>query len=168
MNIQNIANEILNTRIITMSQVLIRNKFLKRAKTLQEILDATSARSIKYQDHCQAKLVRANTKRGRWAFKVKCGEKWSKGPYDIRFKLLLKGKRTRDIMKRQIEISCNCNAWQFNGADYNAMNKNYSERQYSDGTAPNKRDRRRKFLMCKHVAACIPIFSDYIIPKGYK
>jgi hypothetical protein len=165
--VNKIANEILNTRILTVAQVLRRDSFLKKAKTIDELINQTSKKSLKYKSGCAAALQRATPKIGRWFFSVKCGERWSKGPYDVRFRIL-KGERLRDVAQRQIETSCNCNAWKYNGADYNALKKEYSERQYSDGSAPKVRDKSRRYLICKHVAACIPIFSKYIIPKNFK
>ena len=169
--IEKISNEILNTRIVSFRELLqdkCRSCFQKRALTIADLIDGTSKRSIEYEPNCVAKLKRATPKIGRWMFTVKCGERWSKGPYDVRFRLLKKGPRYKDMVNRQIEISCNCNAWKYNGADYNAIQNEYSERQYSDGSSPNIRDRRRKYLICKHVAACAPNFINYVIPKGFK
>jgi len=160
-----------NSRIISLEDLLpfsCKPCMKKKALTIGDLIDGTSKRSIKYEPGCTAKLKRSSPKLGRWMFTVKCTEKWSKGPYDVRFRLLKKGPRYRDVVNRQIEVSCPCKAWQYNGADYNALQNEYSERQFSDGSPPNVRDRRRKYLICKHVAACAPSFVNYIVPKGFK
>lgn len=169
--IEKISNEILNTRILSVADLLKKECkpcMEKKALTIADLIDGTSKRSIKYEQGCNAKLKRAAPKLGRWTFTVKCGENWSKGPYDVKFKLLKKGPRYKEIVNRQIEVSCNCNAWKYNGADFNALQNEYSERQFSDGSKPNVRDRRRKYLICKHVASCTPTFVNYIVPKGFK
>jgi hypothetical protein len=136
--------------------------------TTGELVFRTSQRSIKYSRGCVATSKRNDPAHGRWTFTVRCHQKWSKGPYDIRFRLLKGPRGTIGILGRQIEVSCNCNAWKYNGSDFNALQKDYSERQYSNGQPPNIRDPRRRNLICKHVAACVPLFKRFIIPKGYK
>jgi hypothetical protein len=153
-------------QIISVKSLLRKSAFIKRAYSIADLLE-TNKKSVKYESGCNATLKKASPKIGRWMFTVKCSENWSKGPYDIRFRLL-KGQTSPDMFGRDIEVSCNCNAWKFNGADYNATQKDYSERQYSDGSAPNVRDKKRKYLICKHVAACIPLFSNYVVPTDYK
>jgi len=162
-----IANDLLNERVLTLAE-LFSNPFLKRAISLGELYQNTNNKSIKYESGCTATMKRAMPKQGRWTFSVKCSESWSKGPYDVRFKLLEESVKTRGLLGREIETSCNCNAWRYNGADYNSLKKDYNERQYSNGQAPTVRDKKHKFLICKHVAACVPIIKDFVIPKGFK
>jgi len=165
-NIEKIANEIFNSFKLMSVEELLNNDIVKKAMTLSELMNRTSERSIKYKPGCTAKLKRSMPKLGRWTFSVKCTEKWSEGPYDVRFKLIKsKGKK---VIDKQIEMSCNCDAWQYNGADYHALTKNYSERQYSNGESPNERDPKGTYLVCKHVAACVPILKDFIIPRKFK
>lgn len=166
-NVSRIANEILGVQTVTL-QELLEHPVSKKAISLGELIHNTSKKSIKYKKGCVARLEKAMPKLGRWNFTVKCSEPWSEGPYTTRIRLLKKGKKTKGFLGREVEVSCNCLAWQFNGADWNALNKGYSERQYSNGEAPNVRDPRRKFLICKHVAAVVPLVQKYIIPKGFK
>jgi len=163
-----VMTDIINSNILNVGQLLARDRFIKKAWNVQELINSTSKKSIKYQGGCTSSLKRSTPKYGRWLFSVKCGEKWSDGPYNIKFKLLRKGRRYKDLSKRQIQVSCNCNAWKYNGADYNAVANEYSENQYSDGSAPNIMDKKRKHLICKHVASCIPIVSEFLIPKDFK
>jgi hypothetical protein len=165
--ITNIVNEILNTKRVSLKQ-LFNIPFDKKALSLGELFVKTNKKSIKYSKGCTAVLDRAMPKVGRWNFSVSCTEKWSKGPYVVRIRLLkTKGKKTKGFLGREVEISCNCNAWRYNGADYNAKSDDYSERQYSDGSAPDVRDPKRKYLICKHVAACVPILKNFLIPKSF-
>ena len=165
--IDQVVKDILNIKTIPLRN-LFNPILVKRAMSLGELITNTSKKSIKYVNGCTAELKKAMPKSGRWNFSVICTQPWSEGPYTPRFRLLKKGRKTKGILGREIECSCNCNAWKYNGADYNALNKDYSERQYSDGSAPNKRDKRRKYLICKHIAACVPLLKEFIIPKNFK
>ncbi|MDD5650071.1 MAG: hypothetical protein PHF86_14570 [Candidatus Nanoarchaeia archaeon] len=165
--IQSIANELLSRKIIPLG-VLFSDPFAKLAMSAGELLFKTNQKSIKYAKGCVATTKRNDPKNGRWMFSVKCHQTKSKGPYDVRFKLLGTGPKTQGMLGREVEISCNCNAWKYNGADFNALDKDYSERQYSDGTAPNIRDPQRRYLICKHVAASIPLFKRFIVPDQFK
>jgi len=165
--IEHIANEILGIRKMSVEDFL-EHPFSKKAISLGELVQKTNERSVKYKKGCVAQKTRSMPKLGRWTFTVKCNESWSKGPYDVKFKLLKKGKKTKGVLGREIEMSCNCNAWRYNGADWNAIQQGYSERQFSNGEAPDIKDKPRKYLICKHVAACVPILKDFLIPKDFK
>jgi len=166
--IREIANKILSTKTMFFED-LIEHPFAKVAMSAGELINRTSQRSIKYAKGCVATTKRNDPKNGRWTFSVKCHNLKSKGPYDVRFRLLKdKGSKTQGMLGREIEISCNCNAWKYNGSDFNALDKDYSERQYSNGQAPNIKDPQRRYLICKHVAASIPLFRRFIIPEGFK
>jgi hypothetical protein len=148
---------------------LFDHPFSKTAMSLGELVMHTNKKSVKYQKGCVATLKKSMPKLGRWVFTVKCNENWSKGPYDVRFKLIEgKGKKTIGVLGREILMSCPCKAWKFNGADFNANSKDYLERQYSNGQAPEIRDPKRKYLICKHVATCVPILKKFIIPERFK
>lgn len=141
----------------------------KEAISLGELLLNTSKRSQKYLRGVKARLYRSYPDRGRWEFRAEGSERWSKGPYTVIFQLLLgRGKKTVGLLGREVKVSCTCDAWKYLGADYNALTGGYSERQHSDGTPPNKKDRRRKFKICKHIGACAQLFKDFKIPEKFK
>jgi hypothetical protein len=165
--IKKIANEILSTTTMTVES-LLNHPFTKIAMSTGELIFRTSRKSVKYATGCYASSKRNDPAHGRWTFSVKCHSRWSKGPYDVRFKIKGKLPKTASILGKEIQVSCNCNAWKFNGADFNAIHGGYSERQYSNGQAPNTKDRQRQFLICKHIAACVPIFKRFLIPSNYK
>jgi hypothetical protein len=164
---EKIANDILGIKLMTLEE-LINHPFSKTAMSLGELITKTNKKSVKYVKGCEAVIDKNMPRYGRWSFSVQCNEKWSKGPYIVRLRLLKRGKKTKGFLGREIEVSCGCNAWKYNGADYNAMNKDYSERQYSNGEAPDIRDKKRTYLICKHVATCVPLIKEYIIPKDFK
>ena len=165
--IKDVVAHHLNSASMTVERVLRRAMFIRKARTVEELLRRTSPQSVRYEGGCNARMTRATPKIGLWLFSVKCREKWSKGPYDVRFKIT-KGQRLKDMNKREIKTSCNCNAWKYNGSDYNSLHGQYNERQYSEGQVPDTRDPHRINLICKHVAVCIPIFAKFIVPEEYK
>jgi len=165
--LKDVTSHCLNTVFLTKEQILRRANFIRKAYTIDELIHRTSPKSIKYKGGCSARMTRATPKIGLWLFSVKCRERWSKGPYDVRFKIT-KEQRLKDMNKRDIKTSCNCNAWKYNGSDFNSLHNDYNERQYSDGTVPDDRDPGRRNLICKHVAACIPTFARFIVPEEYK
>ena len=165
-NINKIANEIISS-VMTVNE-LFEHPFSKIALSTGQLAMMTSRRSVKYAKGCISTSKRNDPKNGRWTFTVRCHEKWSKGPYDVRFRLTGKGPFSKDILSREIQVSCTCNAWKYNGPDWNARAKDYSERELSNGQAPNIRDPQRRYLICKHIAASIPLFRRFIIPQGFK
>jgi hypothetical protein len=165
--IKDVVAHHLNSASLTIEQILRRAAFLRKAFTIDELMRRTSPESVRKKNNCSARMTRATPKIGLWLFTVKCRERTSKGPYDVRFKIT-KAQRLKDMPKRDIKTSCNCNAWKYNGSDYNSLHNDYNERQFSDNSAPNVRDPHRRNLICKHVAACIPIFARFVVPEEYK
>jgi len=165
-NIRKIASEIVSS-VMSIND-LFEHPFSKIALSTGQLAMMTSRRSVKYAKGCISTSKRNDPKNGRWTFSVRCHEKWSKGPYDVKFRLTGKGPFTKDILGREIQVSCTCNAWKYNGPDWNARSKDYSERELSNGQAPNIRDPQRRYLICKHIAASIPLFRRFIIPEGFK
>jgi len=69
-----------------------------------------------------------------------------------------------DPNKLHVRANCTCNSWLYWGAQYNAVTQDYHTGEIRiKFTPPNKRDPYRKFLVCKHVLACIPIVAKYKI-----
>jgi len=165
--IRSIANEILSSKVMRIAD-LIEHEFSKIAMTTNQLLHQTSERSIKYARGCIATSKRNQPTLGRWSFSVRCNQNKSKGPYTVKIVLKKTGKPTQNILDREIKVSCNCNAWKYNGADFNALQKDYSESQYSNRQPPNKRDPTRRYLICKHIAASVPLFRRFLIPKEFK
>jgi hypothetical protein len=165
--IRKIANELLSTKVITVGE-LFETEFAKIAMTTGELVFRTSQKSIKYAKGCVATSKINNPHIGRWTFSVKCHQTKSKGPYDVKFRLLKGKANTIGILGKPVEISCNCNAWKYNGADFNSLQQDYNERQYSNGQPAHVRDPQRRYLICKHVAASVPLFKRFLIPDEFK
>ena len=103
------------------------------------------------------RLVRAEPRVGRWTFSTSSG----KGTYVTIFQFIPQGT-IRETPKLQVRVSCSCPSWLFWGAQYNATMENYLYGKIRPKfTPPKKRDPTGRFLVCKHVLACIPLVEGY-------
>lgn len=105
----------------------------------------------------QPKLVKSSN--GRFLYTV--------GDYIVRIKIPIISKRLlakltekqiirlNKIKNRKVLVSCTCNYWKWNGPDYNAASKGYSERSFSDLSDPEIRDPKHENLICKHVYSAL-------------
>jgi len=68
----------------------------------------------------------------------------------------------REVETLRVRVSCTCPSWLFWGAQWNAFMGDYLYGKIQPKlTSPKKRDPSGRFLVCKHVMACIPIVSKY-------
>ena len=105
------------------------------------------------------RLYRAEPRQGRWTFVTSSG----KDTYTTIFQFIPKGN-VRDLGKLHVRVSCTCPSWLYWGAQYNAVMEDYLYGKIRPKfTPPNKRDPTHRFLVCKHVLACIPLVSKYQI-----
>lgn len=103
------------------------------------------------------RLLRAEPRAARWTFST------GSHSYATVFQFIPKGTIT-DPNKLHVRVSCSCPSWLFWGAQYNAVLDDYLYGKVKPKfTPPNKRDPSGRFLVCKHVLACIPIVSRYKI-----
>jgi len=105
----------------------------------------------------RVRLLRAEPRSGRWTFRTTSG-----GPtYTTVFQFIPKAN-TKDPSKLHVRVSCSCPSWVFWGAQWNAwMGEYLYGKAYLKLLPPKVRDPRSRFLVCKHVKACIPIVSRY-------
>lgn len=124
--------------------------------SLNELVQATSDFSKKNEPRCTAsfKLVRA--KMNRYDIKVACTESYS-DPAGHIVRLKFQPAGTRKPENTVIKVSCSCPFWRFYGSDWNSLQKDYNERQMSNGAAPTYRG--RDHLICKHVASSLPMIK---------
>jgi hypothetical protein len=104
-----------------------------------------------------ARLIRAEPRVGRWTFMTTSG----KESYTTVFQFIPQGS-VRDPNKLHVRCSCTCPSWLFWGAQYNAVMNDYLYGPIKPKfTPPKKRDPTGRFMVCKHVLACIPVVSKY-------
>ena len=103
------------------------------------------------------RLQRAEPRVGRWTFTTGSG----KENYTTIFQFVPQGT-IKQTDKLQVRVSCSCPSWLFWGAQYNAVLGDYLYGKVRPKfTPPHKRDPENRFLVCKHVLACIPLVSRY-------
>jgi hypothetical protein len=134
----------------------------KIAVTLDYLLENTS--TVLKQRSKSTSIVSVKQIKNRWIYKI--------GDYIVRIKLskipaVLKRQLTTrafnkllKVKNRDIFVSCTCNFWHYNGPDYNAVQQEYSERQFSDLSSPDIRDPNRENLICKHVYKALKHFQS--------
>lgn len=114
------------------------------------------------------RLKRAEPRVARWTFRTTSGKT---DPYTTIFQFLPQST-VRDLTKLNVRVSCSCPSFLFWGAQYHAVMGDYLYGAIRPKYAPPKiRDPHGTFLVCKHVLACIPVVSKYllgVIPKGLK
>lgn len=108
-----------------------------------------------------ARLYKAEPALARWTFLTGSG----KGNYFTVFQFIPE-RGIKDPNKLNVRVYCTCPAWIFWGAQFNAVRGGYAYGPVRPKFAPPvHRDPSRKFLVCKHILACIPLISTkYRLP----
>ncbi len=146
--------------------------------TIKELLDRTTRKSIKHRKGCwprkyrfMEKKVPASTEiqEARWFFIVKC-DKEDSDPTGHRVRISLEnpdqipdGVTDMDIYNQHVKVTCDCEAFLYYGARYNAQEKGYLDPH------PNQKGKvvpplpsKRRNLICKHVAVSLPFAIKFI------
>lgn len=137
--------------------------------TLERLERASSKLSKKYRNGCSASFDKNRPKINRWDIHVTCGEEWSdRSGHIVKFKFEKSGNRTKAERSRVL-IACSCPFWVFYGCDYNSRTKDYNERPMytlqDQGTSAAPTIRGKRNLICKHVAASLPLIRNLRIRK---
>ena len=123
---------------------------------LNELLTFTSDLSTKYEGGCSATL-RKSRHANRYSFHVQCSEDWSDpSGHTVKMKFVKSGNKV-DPLKSEVKISCSCPFWVFYGADWKSRKDDYNDTPQGNGAVPKIRGRNH--MICKHVAACIPLMK---------
>ena len=135
---------------------------LRTAKKLEEFdksLIYTKAKGWRKPESLgvSARLMRAEPRAGRWTFATTSG----KDTYTTVFQFV-PSKGIKDVKKLDVRCSCSCPSWLFWGAQYNAvMGDSLYGKIRPKFAPPMKRDPTGRFLVCKHVLACLPVVGNY-------
>ena len=134
---------------------------VRLASTVEEVLNNLSHKFQQRAKKCKATLTRADIKNLRWLFSVDCGN----GPKVVSVKARRSGNVTK-FSKLDLELSCSCPAWRWQGPEYHAKEKKYQlGKPRGTASPPDIRDPDRIHPVCKHVAAALALTKDWTIPK---
>lgn len=157
----------------------------RMALTLDQIDSRTDGADRRRARQIQISVRRSDAENGRWLFDALTVGSRSGGPYRCRVRI---SPHTRNpdssrLSEKDVEVSCSCPAWRFNGPDYWSGVMRYlwrptdnipnlfpgwpkPGRSYSDGSFPEVRDPNGRHGVCKHVSAVLRIIKDYWAPSG--
>jgi hypothetical protein len=131
----------------------------KLLRDLQNTMIYTKGKGWRKPDSggVSVRLFRAEPRVGRWTFRTSSGDE----TYITVFQFIPE-KRVVETPKLHVRVSCTCPSFLFWGAQYNAVMGDYLYGKIRPKfTPPKKRDPAGRFLVCKHILACMPIVSNY-------
>jgi len=138
----------------------------KVAWTVEELVQATSGKSLQYEPGCSASFRKVRKKINRYDFHVTCGESWSDpSGHVVKIKLSKNNPFTKGE-KSTILVGCSCPFWKYYGCDFEAKQKDYLEGNPRSNGAPPTQAMHKGHWICKHVAACVPLIRNLIVTKG--
>lgn len=106
-------------------------------------------------------IMKKEPQLGRWTFTTGA----EGNTYTTIFQFIPHGKEM-DVNKLHVQVTCNCPSWIFWGAQYNAyIGKYLYGKTYPVLGKATKRDPQGKFLVCKHVLACIPWITKFTLDQ---
>ena len=130
----------------------------KTAATIDDIARRISPDVEKKSRAVRVRLSRADPDRGIWTFQAT----GSKGKsYTIRVKAVATGN-VKDVAKSQIQVSCDCDFFRFQGPEHWARTEGYLYGK-PRGTAayPTERDPKGTHRVCKHTLAALNLARKY-------
>lgn len=135
-----------------------------RTKTARRWEGILNGLNPKFQDRSRRVKVilrRADTKNLRWIF-----EAVGSHSYIVKMKVLRKGN-VLNILKTDLELSCSCPAWQWQGPEYHAKQESYQLGELmGTATSPDIRDPGGQNRVCKHVAAVLSFVKGWKLPPS--
>lgn len=156
------------------------------ALTVEQIGGRTDTGDRQRGRRCQVSVRRSDPQNGRWLFDVVTpGPERRGGPYRVRARISphTRNPASNRLADKDLEVSCSCPAWRFNGPDYWSRVRRYlwqptdnipnlfpdwpkPGRGYSDGSFPRVRDPQGRRGACKHASAVLRIMRDFWAPTG--
>lgn len=133
------------------------------AATAEQILSGLNPKFVERSKTVQATLKRADVRNMRWIFSVTSS---SDKTYAVKLKAIRPRKNTTKFSKMDLEMSCSCPAWQWQGPEYHATSAPDYQLGKPRGTAstPDIRDPERHNKVCKHVAAVLNMTRQWEVP----
>lgn len=139
------------------SRVVPNGQYVKAAATMDDLATKTSRDVHSRAQKVAIRLRRADPKRGIWMFEAK----GSKGNYQVYVKGTKKGN-VQQLDKAQIQVSCSCDFFRFQGPEHWASTNDYLYgKPRGTAEAPDIKDAAGQHWVCKHVLAALNIARKY-------
>jgi hypothetical protein len=136
----------------------------KVAVTSDEIMAGLNPKFVERAQSIQPSMKRADPKNMRWIFSVP----GSKGNiYAVKLHAMRPRKNTTKFSKMDLQISCSCPAWRWQGPEFHGEMEEYQNKKtplQGTATTPNIRDPEWQNRVCKHVAAVLDMTRGWEVP----
>lgn len=143
----------------------IASRYIEAAK-IAEIEGNTSPDILSKGRGIDVRLARVDAENRVWLFDVKGSEP---SPYRVRVKVIPPNETVRKMDKVDVQLSCSCPFWQWQGPEHWAKKNDYLYgKPKGTATNPEAKDPKGQHWVCKHVAAVLNTVKTYDVlrPKG--
>jgi len=141
----------------------VASRYLTAAK-IAEIEGKTLPDLISKGRSLQPRLVRVDAPNRIWWFDVKGSEPT---PYRVKVKVLVPSAAIRKIDKADVQLSCTCQFWRWQGPEHWAKQNGYLYgKPVGTASKPSEKDPNGRHWMCKHVAAVLVLVKTYDVPQA--
>ena len=143
----------------------VARMYLTAAK-IAEIEGNTSPDILSKGRGIDVRLARVDAENRVWLFDVKGSEP---SPYRVRVKVIPPNETVRKMDKVDVQLSCSCPFWQWQGPEHWAKKNDYLYgKPKGTATNPEAKDPKGQHWVCKHVAAVLNTVKGYDVlrPKG--
>jgi hypothetical protein len=132
------------------------------AATAEAILEGLNPKFRDRSRKVSVALKRVDLKKMRWIFSVKGNQ-----VYAVKIRAIRPRKNVTKFSKMDLELSCSCPAWQWQGPEFHSTGEKYQLGPLM-GTAstPDIRDPERQNFVCKHVAAVLETTKGWVVPAS--
>lgn len=130
----------------------------KIAARIADILTGVDPKVVERSQKITPKLVRVDQKNGIWTFRVPGQDQ---DHYTVKIKARRRG-RTQDLSKLDVEVSCSCDFWRWQGPEYHAVSEDYLYgKPRGTASTPDIRDPDRTHRACKHMVSVLDVAKGY-------
>jgi hypothetical protein len=132
----------------------------KTADTADQILTGLNPEFLSRSKKVKVSLKRVDAKNLRWLFEVQGNH-----TYAVKLKAIRPSKATTRFSKMNLELSCTCPAWQWQGPEFHGKQDQFQlGKLRGTASSPDIRDPDRINKVCKHVAAVLSFTQGWEVP----
>jgi len=141
----------------------VASRYLNAAK-IAEIESNTSPDIVSKGRGIAVRLSRVDAANRVWLFDVKGSEPT---PYRVKVKVLPPNENVRKMDKVDVQLSCTCAFWRWQGPEHWAKQNDYLfGKPMGLASKPNVKDPRGRHWACKHVVAVLNKVKTYDVPTS--